>query len=118
MATWRPRFPLTGSGCRCVPQASSSASAAGSLAPLYFRISRPSVTSVYIHEHIAYTIYAQEKRSPDPTSVITPAPSPLPPGAWAHIAFVLPNPKRQKVLPPPKRRFRRDGDGAVRTHDY
>ena len=58
---WRPRFPLTGSrvgrgsGCACVPRASSSASATptGSLAPiLYFNCSRLYIQNTYLHiEH-------------------------------------------------------------------
>ena len=44
----RWRFPLTGStGCVCVPRASSSASAAGSLAPLYYNCTR-----LYRSKHI------------------------------------------------------------------
>ena len=108
MATWRPRFPLTGSGCRCVPQASSSASAAGSLAPLYFRISRPSVTSVYIHEHIAYTIYGSTHRksgpqTPHQSSPQRPRPCPLAPGPI--LRSYCPTPSAKRSCPPPKGDF-------------
>ena len=51
---WRPRFPLTGSGCVCSAgffALSSSASAAGSLAPLYHTI-----VPVFTFKHILAAI--------------------------------------------------------------